>query len=105
MHETFGVFWKSKHPVRRLNKLAANEVTSVAHAEIVEHMDRAENAHRHHITPELVGRIVRCAKKDKKFLKKRLEKEKKYSELVEKIKNQFLMHAGNSTNPLTVSKI
>ena len=40
MHETVGIFWKSKHPVRRLNKLTADEVTSVAHAEIVLDMDR-----------------------------------------------------------------
>ena len=39
-HETFSAFWKSKHCVRRLNKLTADEVSSIAYAEICDGSDR-----------------------------------------------------------------
>ena len=39
-HETFSAFWKSKHCVRRLDKLTANEVASIAYDEICNGSDR-----------------------------------------------------------------
>ena len=53
----------------------------------------------------LVGRIVRKAKKDATFLKRRIEKEKKRSVLVEMVKRQFLQRASDSITPATVGWI
>ena len=45
-------------------------------------MDRATNAHRHHVTKALVGRIVRAARKDPGSLRRRQEKESQHTALV-----------------------
>ena len=45
-------------------------------------MDRATNAHRHHVTKTLVGRIVRATKKNPGSLQRRQEKESQHTALV-----------------------
>ena len=54
----------------------------MAHDEIVGIMDRSTNAHKHHVTEALVGRIVRAAKKDRQYLQRRFDKEGTKSALV-----------------------
>ena len=52
-------------------------------------MDRESNAHKHHVTKALVGRIVRAAKKDPESLRARQEKEDMQQALVDNIKTLY----------------
>ena len=61
----------------------------MAHDEIVGIMDRSTNAHKHHVTEALVGRIVRAAKKNKQFLQQRLDKDATKSALVGAVKELY----------------
>ena len=84
----YGLF-RSKRRRKKLGELSAAEVTSVAHSEIVGIMDRGSNAHKHHITTALVGRIVRAAKKDRLFLQRRFDKETERSSLVGAVRELY----------------
>ena len=52
-------------------------------------MDRESNAHKHHVTKALVGRIVRAAKKDPESLRAREVKEETEQALVANIKTLY----------------
>ena len=77
----------------------------MAHSEIVGIMDRSSNAHKHHITPALVGRIVRAAKKHKLFLQRRFDKEATKSALVGAVRELFSSWDEAAFGMLTVARM
>ena len=68
-------------------------------------MDRATNAHKHHVTKALVGRIVRSVKKDASSLRKRHDRERAGETLVGYIRALFIDWNEHTLGMLTAGRM
>lgn len=68
-------------------------------------MDRASNAHKHHVTKALVGRIVRAARKDPQSLSRRQEKEDGRKTLVAAVKEIHRTWDEQALGMLTAARV
>ena len=84
-----GRLWVNKGVIKHRKYLTAADITSIAHCEIVQAMSRRDNAHRHNVTPALVGRVVRHVKHDTAMIDKKWQQELDRVDMVEKIKVEF----------------